>query len=79
MKTPITVLLVDDHAVVRQGVRAFLETQPDILVVGEAGSGAEDVAFARRHSPDVALVDLRLPETDGATVIAAFRVGFKRK
>ena len=65
MPPPITVLLVDDHAVVRQGVRAFLETQPDIRVIAEAGSGADAVAFARVHLPDIALVDLLMPGLDG--------------
>lgn len=65
MTPPITVLLVDDHAVVRQGVRAFLETQPDIQVIGEADSGEAAVAFARVHLPDIALVDLLMPGQDG--------------
>ena len=65
MNEPITVLLVDDHAMVRQGVRAFLETQDDIAVVAEAGSGEEAVRLATEHAPDVALVDLIMPGMDG--------------
>lgn len=65
MGEEITVMLVDDHALVRQGVRAFLETQGDIAVVAEAGSGREAVALAAEHAPDVALVDLIMPEMDG--------------
>ncbi len=65
MAAPITVLLVDDHALVRQGVRAFLETQADIVVVGEADSGEEAVRLASEHAPDVALVDLLMPGMDG--------------
>ena len=65
MSEPITVLLVDDHALVRQGVRAFLETQGDIAVVAEAGSGEEAVRLAAEHAPDVALVDLIMPGMDG--------------
>jgi NarL family two-component system response regulator LiaR len=65
MNEPITVLLVDDHALVRQGVRAFLETQNDIAVVAEAGSGEEAVRLATEHAPDVALVDLIMPGMDG--------------
>lgn len=65
MSEPITVLLVDDHALVRQGVRAFLETQCDIAVVAEAGSGEEAVRLAAEHAPDVALVDLIMPGMDG--------------
>ncbi len=65
MSEPITVLLVDDHALVRQGVRAFLETQPDITVVAEAASGEEAVRLATEHAPDVALMDLIMPGMDG--------------
>ncbi|HZB84664.1 MAG TPA: response regulator transcription factor, partial [Rubrobacteraceae bacterium] len=65
MNEPITVLLVDDHAMVRQGVRAFLETQNNIAVVAEAGSGEEAVRLATEHAPDVALVDLIMPGMDG--------------
>ena len=65
MNEPITVLLVDDHAMVRQGVRAFLDTQNDIAVVAEAGSGEEAVRLATEHAPDVALVDLIMPGMDG--------------
>src|SRR5215204_5209642 len=65
MSEPITVLLVDDHALVRQGVRAFLETQSDITVVAEADSGEEAVRLATEHAPDVALVDLIMPGMDG--------------
>ena len=65
MSDPITVLLVDDHEMVRRGVRAFLETQPDITVVAEAGSGEEAVRLAAEHAPDVALMDLIMPGMDG--------------
>ena len=53
MSERITVLLVDDHAVVRQGVRTFLETQADLSVVGEAGSGEEAVSLTAQYVPDV--------------------------
>jgi DNA-binding NarL/FixJ family response regulator len=62
---PITILIVDDHAVVRQGVRAFLETQADLKVVGEASSGEEGVKLAAQHVPDVVLMDLVMPNMDG--------------
>ena len=65
MSDPVTVLLVDDHEMVRRGVRAFLETQPDISVVAEAGSGEEAVRLAAEHAPDVALMDLIMPGMDG--------------
>lgn len=65
----ITVLLADDHALVRRGVRAFLSTQPDLTVVAEASSGSETVALAVEHRPDVALVDLQMPGMDGVEAI----------
>lgn len=65
METPITVLLVDDHAIVRSGVRSYLDTQPDIKVIGEAGSGVEAVQLAQELVPDVVLMDLMMPEMDG--------------
>jgi NarL family two-component system response regulator LiaR len=65
MAEPISVLLVDDHSMVREGVRAFLVTQPDITVVGEAGSGEEAIKLAAQHVPDVILMDLIMPEMDG--------------
>lgn len=65
MAEAISVLLVDDHSMVREGVRAFLVTQPDILVVGEAGSGEEAIKLAEQHIPDVVLMDLIMPNMDG--------------
>jgi len=56
---------VDDHAMVRQGVRAFLETQSDISVVGEVGSGEDAIRLAAQHVPDVILMDLIMPGMDG--------------
>lgn len=61
----ISVLLIDDHQVVRQGVRDFLELQPDIAVVGEASDGEQGVALAVELQPDVTLVDLIMPGIDG--------------
>ena len=65
MANQITVLLVDDHAMVREGVRAFFVTQPDIAVVAEAGSGEEAVKLAAQFVPDVILMDLIMPNMDG--------------
>lgn len=61
----ISVMLIDDHRVVRQGLRDFLELQPDIEVVGEAPSGEEGVQLARELLPDVVLMDLVMPGIDG--------------
>jgi len=65
MNQPITVLVVDDHALVRSGIRGYLETQPDLQVIGEAASGAEAVRIAADLVPDVVLMDLLMPEMDG--------------
>jgi NarL family two-component system response regulator LiaR len=62
---PIRVLLVDDHAVVRMGLRAFFDLLDDIDVVGEASDGSEGVAMARRLTPDVVLMDLLMPRMSG--------------
>jgi DNA-binding NarL/FixJ family response regulator len=59
------VLLVDDHCVLRQGLRLILESDPNIVVVGEAGDGVEGVRLALDLKPDVVLMDVRLPEIDG--------------
>ncbi len=65
MSNGITVVIVDDHFVVRQGVRALLETQPDISVVGEAASGEEAVRLCADYAPDVILMDLLMPGLNG--------------
>lgn len=60
-----TVLLVDDHPVVREGLRGMIDAEPDLTVVGEAGSGREAVALAAALRPNVILMDLRMPDGDG--------------
>ncbi|MBV9256500.1 MAG: response regulator transcription factor [Ktedonobacteraceae bacterium] len=65
MPEHITILVVDDHALVRQGVRAFLEIQPDFQTVGEAGSGEEAVDMVADLHPDVVLMDLSMPGMGG--------------
>ncbi len=63
----IRVVLADDQALVRAGFRALLAAEPGVTVVGEAGDGAAAVALARREVPDVVLMDIRMPGTDGLT------------
>jgi len=67
----ISVLIVDDHPVVRQGLRALLSVQDDIAVAGEAADGASAVSLAVSLRPDVVLLDLKLPGMDGVAVLTA--------
>src|SRR2546421_4742789 len=69
MTDTISLLITDDHALVRQGIRAFLELQPDLIVLGEADSGEAAVRMAAELVPDVALMDLVMPGIGG--VVAA--------
>jgi len=69
----IRVLLVDDHQVVRRGLRTFLEVQDDIEVVGEAADGDEGVARAEELRPDVVLMDVKMPGTDGVESLRLLR------
>lgn len=69
----IRVLIVDDHQVVRHGLRSFLDVQDDIEVVGEAADGAEAVQRARELRPDVMLLDLLLPTVDGVEALRTLR------
>jgi len=65
----ITIVLADDHPVVRDGLRAILETQPDFAVIGESGTGAEAVAQVKALRPDVLLLDLEMPQMDGVEAL----------
>jgi len=69
MTSSIRILVVDDHAIIRRGIRAMLETVPDIEMVGEATNGREAVAAAEKLRPDVILMDLVMPEMDGIEAI----------
>ena len=69
----IRILLVDDHTVVRKGLRTFLSYDPDLEVVGEAADGAQALSLARELTPDVVLMDLLMPGVDGITATAAIR------
>ncbi len=72
---PIEVLIVDDHPVVRRGLRVLLEVQDGIEVVGEAGEGPTALKLAAEHNPDVILLDLKLPGLDGLAVLTELRAG----
>jgi NarL family two-component system response regulator LiaR len=64
-QTPIRVLIADDHAIVRKGIRALLSTETDIQVIGEASDGADAITQAQALNPDVILMDLVMPKLDG--------------
>jgi len=69
---PVRVLIADDHSVVRQGLRMFLKLDPELEVVGEAADGAEAIQMAKALTPDVVLMDLLMPGTDG--IAATLRI-----
>ncbi|MFN6498646.1 MAG: response regulator [Nostoc sp. DedQUE01] len=69
--TGIRVLIVDDHSIVRQGLAAMIENEPDMTVVGQAGNGKEAIAQYRQLQPDVTLIDLRMPQINGVDAIVA--------
>jgi DNA-binding NarL/FixJ family response regulator len=70
---PIRVLIVDDHPLMRGGIAAVLDSEPDIVLVGEAGSGSEAIESFRLHRPDVTLLDLQMAEMDGITAMEKIR------
>jgi NarL family two-component system response regulator LiaR len=71
--TPIRVLVVDDHEMVRRGLAVFLETFDDLTLMGEASGGDEAIYLCETTQPDVVLMDLMMPETDGITATAIIR------
>lgn len=75
-ETPIRVILVDDHDMVRRGLAVFLEAFDDLQLVGEAGSGAEALQLCAEIEPDVVLMDLIMPEMDGVETTRAIRQNY---
>ncbi|SRR5258707_6899246 len=75
-RDPIRVLCVDDHPLLREGIAALVKSQPDMQLVGEAGSGREALLRFREHRPGVTLMDLRLPDMSGIDTMVAIRSEF---
>jgi DNA-binding NarL/FixJ family response regulator len=73
---PIRILSVEDHPVFRQGLATVIEAEPDMVLVAQAANGVEAIAEFRRHRPDVTLMDLRLPGTNGTDILIAIRGEF---
>lgn len=73
---PIRILLADDHPPLRKGLALILDSEDDMTIVAEAGNGREAVALFRQYQPDVALLDLRMPELSGVEAITAIRAEF---
>jgi two-component system, NarL family, response regulator NreC len=70
---PVRILLVDDHKVLRDGLRSLLESEDDLVVIAEAGTGQEAIALTQEHQPDVIVMDLGLPDMSGLEVIRTIR------
>lgn len=74
MTRPITVLVADDHTIVRTGIRHVLESEPGFVVVGEAGNGSEAISLASELRPDVVVLDITMPDQSGLEVAARLRI-----
>ena len=72
-QTTLRLIMADDHAVARRGLRVLLEEQPDLRVVGEAGDGVQALELARAEQPDVAVLDVRMPNLDGVRACKAIK------
>src|SRR5215831_11219066 len=75
-KTPIRVLVVDDHPMIRAGLIATISPEPDMAVVGEAATGREGLELYREHQPDITLMDLKMPDMGGVAAIRTIRAEF---
>lgn len=73
---PIRVFSVDDHPLLREGIAALVNNQPDMEMVGEAATGGEAIQLFKQHQPDVTLLDLRLPDMSGIDTLIAIRTAF---
>jgi DNA-binding NarL/FixJ family response regulator len=73
MKTEIRIVMADDHPIVRQGLRQIIETDRAISIVGEAGDGETALELIEKHQPDVAVLDIDMPNTDGFDVVRALK------
>ncbi|HEX5887890.1 MAG TPA: response regulator transcription factor [Pyrinomonadaceae bacterium] len=76
MSTPIRIFSVDDHPLLREGIAALVNNQPDMVIAGEAATGAEALQLFKKLQPDVTLLDLRLPDTSGIDILIAIRTEF---
>lgn len=75
-QTPIRVFSVDDHPLLREGIAAIINNQPDMSMVAQAATGCESIEMFRRHGPDITLMDLRLPDMSGIDALIAIRAEF---